>query len=216
MLRTQHLYTDAMAVIGVVAAILFCGAQALRTLSTTQGMSLAQYIAFTGSMVLGLLLAIGARKANPGRIINQQIAMLGTWSVCGIGLIIVVIYAGNYSWSTMDTVIATSAVVGFVLTMGWAFYRKVTLTDPAIKAWNGIFLKSVPQVFLAWHILSQGDDGLTATAVWAGHLSIMMRLIPLGVSVRVEGSDRNKFWLLIADGSNGLSWLLATIAWLVV
>jgi len=216
MSRTQYTVASILAIIAILSALFFCGAQAMRTLTTTQGMSLAQYVAFTGNMVLGLLLALSGYRKNPGPIIKQQIAVFGVWTICGLGLITVFIYVGNFSWSTMDTVIATSAAVGFTGTVAGAKIRKVSLKDPAVVALNAISLKSVPQFFLVWLILSEGGDGLTLTAIVAGFISVTAKFIPIGMSLRKEGVNRDKKWLLIAEGINGISWIGVTIAWSVV
>ena len=215
--HARTLYTDTMAVIGVVTAILFCGSQAIKTLTTTQGVSVMQYVAFTSSMSLNFFLAIASRKNNPGRLITQQIWQLATWSLCGILLIGVVIVSRNYQWMFMDMIIATFACLGFAVTCIWVKVRKISMrTNPAFKAWNSIFLKSIPQFFWAILILADGNNGLSWVAIVVGHVSIAMRLIPLFISLKEEGVSDAKKWLLISDVSNEVSWISVTVAWLIV
>lgn len=215
MSRAQRFTTDFMFVIGLSTAFGWCGAQAIRALTTTEGASLAQYAAFTAGFVVQLALALEGRKKTPGRIMSQQVTLFAAWSACGSLLIATVAMKGGYAWSGVDSVITALASAGLVVTVSWALLRRVPLADAAVRAWLNISLKSLPQFLLVWKILSEGPAGITATAIVLGSLSICMRLIPLSISMKTEGRNREKTWLWISDAVNLASWLAVTSVWLI-
>lgn len=216
MSRTQRTATDIMFVVGLFTAPVSCGAQIVRTLSTTNGVSLAQYIAFTASFLIGLSLALDSRRESPGRIITQQVCLLTVWSVGGIALLATVLLCGTYHWTSTDTLISVLASAGIAMSFVWAVAKKTSFKDPAIRAWVGISLKAVPQFLLVPKILSEGGAGLTAAFIFVGHVSILMRLVPLLISTRVEGMDRNKYWLVTSEVLNEVSWLAVTVVWVLM
>lgn len=215
MSRSQRITTDFMFAVGLLTAFGWCGAQAIRALSTTEGVSLAMYVAFTGGFIIQLVLALEARKKNPGRIISQQVKLFTAWSSCGALLIATVALEGDYRWSRVDTVITVLASVGLVVTISWATFTRTSLADAAVRAWINISLKSLPQFLLVWKVMAEGPAGITAVAIWLGSISIAMRLIPLTISMRVEGKNRDKKWLWISDAVNLASWLSVTVVWLI-
>jgi hypothetical protein len=204
-----------MFVVGLTTAFVWCGAQAVRAFTTLQGVSLAQYIAFSLSFMIGFMLALEGRKKNPGRIITQQIFMFAAWSTCGTLLVLAVIVQGGYVWSKVDTTITTLASLGLITTLFWAFVSRKPLSDAAVRAFIGASLKPLPQFLLIVKIWSEGSAGLTITAVILGNISIWMRLIPLAMSMKTEGVNRDKIWLFVADSLNGLSWLTVSIVWFI-
>ncbi|MEK7464345.1 MAG: hypothetical protein AAB617_01050 [Patescibacteria group bacterium] len=213
MSRTQERTTDLMFVVGLFTAPISCGAQIMRTLTTTNGVSFAHYVAFTFSFVIGLVLALDSRRENPGRIITQQVYLFAMWAVGGIAMIATVILRGNYHWSSTDTVITILVLVGVVSTVFWAASRKISVKDPAVKAWTSISLKSVPQFLLVRKIFLEGGSGITGAFIVVGHISILMRLVPLVISAKTSGMDRSKYWLIVAEILNSLSWLAVTLIW---
>jgi hypothetical protein len=204
-----------MFVVGLATAFWWCGAQAHRALTTTQGVSLAQYIAFCSGFIVQLVLAIEARRKNTGRIISQQVSLFATWSLCSLALIAVVINRGGYVWSRGDTTIAELASAGVVATIVWALFTRKPMSDAAVRAWVNISLKSLPQFLMIMKIWSEGSSGITTAAIVLGETSILMRLIPLSVSMKTEGVNRDKKWLWTSDAVNLASWSAVTVAWFV-
>lgn len=175
-------------------------------------------MAFTASFLIAALLAFeGRKKTEVGnrRVITQQVIVHSTWVLCGIILLGVVALKGGYVWSHVDQTIATLALCGLGLTSGWAKAYRKSFADPAVRALIGVSLKPVPQFLLIAKIWSEGGGGITASAIIVGNVSILMRLIPLAMSLRTEGVNREKLWLLTADSLNGFSWLVVSIVWLV-
>jgi len=207
--------TDILFVVGLFTAVVWCGAQAMKAITTTQGVSLAQYIAFSLGFMIQFMLALEAGRKNPGLIISQQISLFGIWSTCSAILVAVVATRGHYSWSQADTMIARFAGVGLVVTIVWAFSTKKPMDDAAVRAWLNISLKSLPQFLLITKILTEGSAGITWIAIVLGEASILTRLIPLSVSMKTEGVNRDKVWLLVSDAINLVSWTAVTIVWLL-
>ena len=225
LLHHKNASTDLMAIIGVVCAAWFCIAQIKQAFVSVEGVSLAQLVAFTGSMILGWWLAYNSRKQQPGRIISQQIAQFATWTTLGLIWVGVLVFEiEEYSWTPFDTVVLTCAIVGFAGSVSWARHHKRPLSHPAIKAWISISLKSMPQLFLAYLIFQEGGGGWKTSTVFAGHVSITMRLIPLSVScirdirkshaeslgARIREVELRKRWLLVIDVCNSASWWVVT------
>lgn len=216
-MHARHI-TLLLTVLGVGSAVVFCSAQIVRTLTTTEGMSIAQYAAFTCSVMLGLVLAFDSRREQLRHgisvtAINQQIMIFGTWSVFCTALILTVLFRANYAWSAMDAVIVASTLVGLIATWCWSKRTGAGMKDPAVKAWNSISLKSIPQLFLGYHILQNGGAGLAGLTIAVGHFSIMVRITHLSFSFWKEGSNRPKRWLMITEVVNELSWFGTTVCW---
>ncbi len=98
----------------------------------------------------------------------------------------------------------------------WVVAKKTSFKDPAIRAWIGISLKAITQFLLVPKILSERGAWLTATFIFLGHMSILMRLVPLFISIRIEGMDRNKYWLVASEVLNEISWIAVTVVWLMM
>lgn len=215
MSRTQRMTTDFIFVIGLSTAFLWCGAQAMRAFTSMEGVSLAQYVAFTIGFVIQLALALEARRKNRGRIISQQITLFVAWSTCSALLVGSVLIQDSYTWTRVDTTITAVAASGTILTLMWAASSMKSLQDAAVRAWINISLKSLPQFLLVAKIWSEGSAGITTTAIVLGSVSILSRLIPLSVSMEVEGRNRDKTWLWISDAVNLVSWLSVTVIWFI-
>ncbi len=213
MSRTQHMKTDVMFVVGLSMAFLWCGAQAIRAFTTMQGVSLAQYIAFTAGFTIQLILALEARRKTKGRIISQQIYQFAAWSICSFLLIGAVLIQRSYVWSRVDTITTEIALAGIVMTIIWAMFTRKPFSDAAVRAWINISLKSLPQFLLMAKMWMEGSAGITATAIILGNVSILMRLIPLAISMKTEGMNRDKTWLFVSDAVNLASWSTVTIVW---
>ena len=209
--------TDILFVVGLLTALLWCGAQAVKALTTTQGVSLAQYIAFSFGFMIQFALALEAKRksvVDHRRIITQQVYLFTAWSTCSVLLIAVVMTRDGYTWSTADSTIAKLASAGVAATAVWAFYTKKPHDDAVVRAWVNISLKSLPQFLLIMKIWSEGSAGITTVAIVLGETSILTRLIPLSVSLRTEGVSRDKIWLFVSDTVNLVSWTV-TVVWLV-
>jgi len=186
----------------------------MRALTTTQGISLAQYISFCISFIFAFSLAFGSYKLKPDVAMKQVATMLASWSLCGSVLVLVVIFREDYIWSSFDRAICVTSgsLIGAVYL--WSVLTKKTAGDPAVRALVALALKSAPQFLLVPIIIAQGGSGYTVSAILLGHISILSRFIPIVSSWRSGSKDRNKKWLIIEGVFNFLSWSAVTIVWI--
>jgi hypothetical protein len=207
--------TDLAFWIGLTTAPIWCGAQAYATRTSMSGVSLAQYFSFSASFVLGLTLAFEANKVNPGRVIKQQIISHSTWTFFSGVMIGVVILSGRYHWSHADTRLAFCVLLGIIATLIWKTVTKRSMMDAAIRGLISISLKALPQGLLVPIIWVRGGSGYHWSAILMGNVSILTRLIPLFISINIEGMNRAKWWLLTQDMLNEASWAAVSVAWLL-
>lgn len=206
---------DLLFVVQIIGAALFCGAQFFRSLVDVRGVSIAQFGSVATYLLFHLSLGIGAHRVKPSRLTRQAIATYCTWFVLIIAVIGAVLVNGTYHWSVQDTTTVVIAVglTSLVVVIGWL--NKLTVADPMMKALLAIAYKSVPQVLLAWKILAEGGSGIPALTVAVGHFTIIVRLAQIYLMVKEAGLDRNRKWLAISETANELSWVVATIVWLL-
>jgi hypothetical protein len=57
---------------------------------------------------------------------------------------------------------------------------------------------------------------LAAIGIWAGHVTICMRIGQLVYAIREAGWDRYRRGSLISEVANEASWIVATVVWLLV
>lgn len=205
---------DLLFVIQVIGAVLFCGAQFLRSLVDVRGVSIVQFGLVATYLIFHLALGIGAHRARPSRLTRQAIITYCTWFLLIVAIIGAVLVNGSYRWSVQDTTTLLIALVLTLLIVVVGHRRNLTIANPAIKALLAIAYKSVPQVLLAWKILAEGGSGIPAVTIVVGHLTILIRLGQIYLMVREAGWDPNRKWLAISETANEVSWAIVTIAWL--
>jgi len=137
-----------------------------------------------------------------------------TWAIA-IAANLIMLLVADSSWSVVDTVTLAITGVGIVASVVVARVRQMAVSDAMVRASFAVFLKSVPQITLAWNILRDGGDGIALFAIIAGHLIITMRLAQIGFSIRISGWDRERFGLAIGEGANEATWIVVTMVWLV-
>jgi len=212
----KQMIADSLFVVQIIAAITFCGAYTLRSVTDVTGSSVAQFglvVMFSG---LNLALSIGAHRASPSRTTRQGIATYAVWIVLMLILIGVVSTNSVYQWNEKDTTTLGTALVLIVIVLVIAGMKKVSPNDPMMKGLLAVAFKSVPQVLLAWKFFAEGASGTPGLSIWVGHFCIIIRLGQIYFMVREAGWDRNRVWLAISEISNGLSWIIATAVWVFV
>ena len=144
----------------VIGAVVFCGAQFLRSLSDVHGVSIAQFGLATSFVIFNLFLGIGAHHAQPSRVTKQSIATYLVWIVMLTLVCISVATNNEYRWSIQDTVTLGTATALIVGTIAIGRLNKRPIRDPMILAFLAIASKSVPQLLLVWSVLEQGGSGI--------------------------------------------------------
>ncbi len=69
---------------------------------------------------------------------------------------------------------------------------------------------------MALEISLKGGTGLPLTALVAGHITILIRIAHNSLTIREDGWDRNRIWLLLSESMNEFSWVTVTGVWMVV
>jgi len=208
----KRLAGDALFLFQLGFALVFGIGQFVQLLSSSQGVSVSWFGAWQVFLLLNLWLAWHAHKAAPSRISVQVLTIYIALSVMVTANLAVMFVRGTGVWTELDTLTAVLAAIGVFTTL---VIGKFDLSNPLVKGWLAVFFKAAPQVILAWSIWRYGGEGVSWIAVIAGHVMILTRLGQLYFSVREAGWDKNRIGLLISEGSNELSWILATGVWMV-
>lgn len=201
----------------IICAVIFCMSQSLKMLESTQGVSFSFFICHGIFALLNLSLSVVAVRESiddDRKIKKQSVFVYSMWTT--VLLIHSTIAAWKMSdlWKYSDTVALLVVTLGVAATVVFAKVKKLSLLDPYVKAGLAVFFKSVPQVALAWSISLYGKGGLSGVWILFGHITILTRLVHLWVSNR-EQWNRNTRGSFVSEVWNEVSWLAASIAWLV-
>lgn len=200
----------------IICATIFCGAYALRSVSDVTGSSVIQFLLVAAFLVFHLILALGAHRAEPSRLTRQAIATYVVWLVLITAMVVAAWTNPTYRWNEKDTTTLIVAVVLTLVTVALSLMSGKSFKDPMVKACFAIAYKSVPQVLLAWKFLAEGASGTPLVSIVFGHVTIALRLGQLYFLHKEAGAERNRTWLAISEVINELSWIVATIAWIIV
>lgn len=211
----RQLTTDALFGVQLLFTFIFGGSQFYRMLTTRQGVNLTWFVSWLIFLLLNLALCIRAHKNQPSRVTLQTILSYAAWTVVVAADLAVMLWKGTHVWGETDTVTVITVGLGVALTVGLAFRLELGLVDPMVKGWLAVFFKAIPQLALAYKIYMRGGAGLAAAAVITGHITILARLGQLWFSIKEAGWDRNRRGSALSELANEISWLIATLVWLV-
>lgn len=212
----KQLTADLLFGVQVIGALVFTGAYIIRSLDDVTGTSLVQLGLVVTYLLFHLALGIGAHKTAPSRVTRQAIATYAMWIVLMGTLVAVVAANPGYRWNGKEFGQLFTAGILTVVVIMIAIFGERSVSDPMMKALFAIAYKSVPQALLAFKFLAEGASGTPGLSVFVGHFTILVRLGQIYFMVREAGWDRNRFWLAVSEGANELSWIAATLAWLIV
>lgn len=210
----KRVIADLLFGVQVVCTLIFGGAQFVRMLSTTKGVSVSWFTFWLVFLVVNLALAIRAHRNQPSRVTLQTIGSYALWVLMVVGDLGVMIVRGNGTWDHNDTITAVITLTGVAVILGIASIMKLGISDPVVKGHLAIFFKAVPQLTLAYKIFMVGGAGLAGLTVIMGHITVLTRLGQLIFSIREAGWDRNRRGSAISEAANEGSWIIATIAWM--
>jgi hypothetical protein len=214
--RRERLTADTLFVVQVGCALLFGVTQIVHMLHTTQGVSLTWFVFWAVFLAINLRLALRAHGVQPSRVTLQTVISYATWATVLAGALAVLLWRSLGAWYAVDTLNVLVSGLGIVATLAVGKRHGLNITDPMVRGWLAVFFKATPQLTLAWHLTQVGGAGISAFAVLAGHITINIRLGQLYFSMREAGWDRNRIGSLVSEVANELSWVVATIVWLVV
>ncbi len=216
MVLSQRGIADSLFAIQITCALIFGITQIARMLESTTGVSLTWFLFWAIFLGLNLLLALKAHQVQPSRVTAQTVATYATWSLVLAGALCVLLWRAMGAWQPVDTLNVLVSGIGIAGTLAVGRRHGAGLADPMVRGWLAVFFKATPQLTLAWHLAQVGGAGLAPFAILAGHITINIRLGQLYFSIREAGWDRNRIGSAVSEIANELSWVVATIVWLVV
>lgn len=209
---SKRLVGDALFLVQLGFAFTFGISQFVQLLSSTTGVSMSWFGAWQVFLLLNLWLAWRADKVQSSRVTKQTLVSYLVWTVMVALDISAMLFRESWIWNERDTLTLQLATVGVLITL---LIGRFDISNPLVKGWLAVFFKAVPQVILAWNIWLVGGEGVALMAIIAGHATILARLGQLTLSIREAGWDKNRIGSLISEVPNELSWILATVVWLI-
>ena len=159
---------------------------------------------------LNLGLAVKANRVQSTRSAKQAIFIYALW-VISMGTNLVLLACLSVEWDQSDTTVMLSLAGGAAAICWFARRRRLKIYDPMIRGWLALLCKAMPQIAQAWKIyLNRGAPGLAPVMVWTGHVTILIRLGHLWLSIREVGWDQNRRASFVSEVGNELSWIVAT------
>ena len=208
-------FSDLVTAIQILSALGVGWSQVAAMQSSVEGVGIAWLGLWLAFLLVNLALSMQALALHRSRIAVQTVWIYVVWSgVIGVTLSALLWLGGR--WTIIDTVTTSLAACGVTAAIIVAALRGLGPGDALVRATFAVFCKGVPQLTLAWLIWRDGGDGLALWTILAGHITINLRLVQIGLSIREAGWDRSRTGLLIGEGANILSWIVATIAWVLV
>lgn len=215
MFLSKKTITDSLFGVQVICTLISGTAQSYRMITTAQGVSPSWFVTWEIFLIINLALAVRAHRNQPSRVTRQTIATYLLWVFVITLYLSVMILKGTGSWSVRDT--ATMLLIGVCVpaTLVVARQRALGITDPIVRGWLALFFKAIPQLVLAYNILTVGGAGLAGLMIFVGHITILTRIGQLWFSIREAGWDRNRIGSAMSEIANEASWIVATIAWFI-
>jgi hypothetical protein len=213
--RRDRAISDFLFIAQVACAFAFGIAQFVAMQRSIVGVSITWIGLWLAFLLVNLVLALNARRAHDDRVMRQTVVMYAIWTGVSVIILAQLLLLGAH-WNVVDSLTACLTLGGVVGAIVAARLRGLAVSDPLVRAAFAVFFKAVPQLTLAWNILRDGGQGVAAFAIAAGHVMITMRLGQVWFSSRVVGWDRNRIGLAIGEAANELSWIVTTIAWLIM
>ncbi|OUU75898.1 MAG: hypothetical protein CBC29_00925 [Methylococcaceae bacterium TMED69] len=213
-IKKDELFGDILFVIQLFAAICFCGAQIYVFTTNIEGASITWVLFWLGFVFINLVLSIQAFFDAKDRIIKQTVINYAAWTVSITITFSVLLWQGA-KWSAVDSITSTIVGIGFVSLLIYKFKKKLNIYNPRLKSGTAILLKAVPQLMLAYNIILFGGSGIATYTIIIGHIMINLRIFQVSLSARVVGWDENRKSIVFGELGNELSWIVATIAWII-
>jgi uncharacterized protein with PQ loop repeat len=200
----------------LVMAWIFTVPQVVRSFQSTAGMTITWTMFCSLFVLINLFLAIGAYQQSKSRKALQVVIVYGNWLVLWLTLFATISVKG--SWYFQDTVLTAIIVLCtmVLLAVRWRQTVVATVSEPITRGIVALFLKSVPQLFIAYCIIRAGkSDGLSGVSLIIGHITVCTRLAEIILAARQDGWNKKNVGMLVSESGNEISWLCTTVAWLV-
>lgn len=207
---------DSLFMLQVICSLLFGVSQLAQMSASTEGVSITWFAFWEIFLIINLRLAVNAHRNQPSRVTMQTIAVYALSTVIAAGCLGVLLWHGTAGWNPRDTLTTAITGVGIAMVLVYGRRQRLTLADPMVRGYLAVLFKCIPQLTLAYNIALVGGDGISSVGIVAGHVSICTRLGQLWFSLREAGWDRNRIGSMVSEVANEGSWIVATVAWLLV
>ena len=214
MKNKKQLTADIFFALQLILSAVSGGSQFVRLLTTSQGLNISWLASWLAFLLINLALTIRAHRSQPSRVTLQTVLSYGAWTTVITANLALLLWKGTAVWDAKDTVTTLAVSLGLLLTLVWARWRSLPLSDPLVHGLFAVCFIGLPQVTLAYKIFQVGGAGLAAGMLLAGHVAIMTRLGQLWFAIREAGWDRNRLGAALSELANEITWLLVTFAWL--
>lgn len=211
-----RLTADVLFVVQLVCGLAFGIGQTVKMFESTQGVSISWFVFWGLFLLINMRLSFQSHQAAPSRVTYQTRVIYLVWTSLMAVNLGVLVGNGTGQWSDIDTLTSLLALAGVTATLIIGARHHLTWRDPIVRGWLAVFFKGVPQLTLAWNMFLHGGAGLAAIGIWAGHVTICMRIGQLVYAIREAGWDRYRRGSLISEVANEASWIVATVVWLLV
>lgn len=154
-----------------------------------------------------------------------------TFNICALQVAVGL----SNSWRPGDSVVIAAVIVGSIIVLAVAKFKRMKITDPAVKGWLGVFFRFIPQIVLAYSIYTTGLSSLIWPFIVIGHYTILTRIWQI-VNEQLVQVERMTFgelsvvvdrirtlWSdadfknakanIIAELGNEVSWVIVSSVW---
>jgi len=181
------------------------------TSGKTKGLTMVLYGGFMIYILVNLFLSIQAHRIEKTKGRKRLVIIYSLW-ILAIGSIFV---SGvtKIIWREEDTLI--SIVILLLSATTLVYFRGIK--NPFSKGFLGVWFKSIPQLWLAYTMLSLGTGiGLHPVNVIAAHCTSIPRLVHVFIIGREGKWDKEARGLMLSEASNVFTWTVVTIVWIVL
>jgi len=200
----------------VVLTIFFCIGQFRHMLiHGTENISMAMFLCIEVFLGINLVLALRAHHVQPSRVTRHGIGIYTIWIILWGANLMLALFKGT-SWDGDDAATLALVALGVGVVLYAAKMRGTGIQNPLVRGYLSLAIKAIPQFAQAWKIVAYGGaPGLGWVMVWVGHATILTRVLQIKLALKEAKLEKNRVGLFVSEIGNEVSWIAATVAWLV-
>lgn len=214
--RQRQFVSDLLFGVQLVLTVFFCSGQFWHMLyKGTQNLSMSMVVCMEIFVTINWVLALRGHQADPSRITRQGIVIYAFWVILW-GMNLGLALWKHTPWDQKDIITLGLVAAGAVTILIIAKLHNTGIKNPIVRGYLSLAFKAVPQLAQAYkNVVMGGAPGIGWIMVWIGHATILTRIGQLLFAKNEAKQEKNRTGLLISEIGNELSWVVATITWLV-
>lgn len=212
----KRVVTDLLFGIQLSCALTFGASQIHKLYDTNTSVSLSWLIFWEAFLVINMFLGFKSHRTAPTRLTKQTLWSYVAWMFVITSYLTLLFIKEKMLWGKEEITSTVVTLVGIFTTFIVFGLKRKSISDPIMKGYLALCFRSIPALFVAYMVYKFNGAGLSGVAIAAGHVTILTRLIPLGLSIKDAGWDKNRVGSAISEIGNEISWLIVTIVWLIV